>query len=203
MPFWIGVLIAAALLALALLCRASVVIHLSDSGGRITAHYLFFRFGIHPGKAQKGLERGVETVESAVQKEKPPVKKRTAGEFLELVRAIARSLNVIKSDLLRKLKVRDVDLSVAVGGIEPAGAAIVTGAISAAAYTALGLLSASTDSALPQVDIRPDYGAKETRFSLHLKVSAPVWALLIVAVKMVRHLAGALRAERKAEEAKA
>jgi|GEM_PF-5072493 len=175
----IGVLL---FLLLLILCPISLTAEYKDEKARVVLRYFFLRFVLVPQKEKKdGKEKKT--------KEKPD-KEKSTKDTLQTLKDTAEPLLDGAKKLLSHVSIPLLRLHVAVGGDDAAKTAVECGAISAGAYTTVGLIAALTKTRRTDISILPQYNGEwnvEFYIKLRILVIFVITSLNGVIIQLIRN----------------
>ena len=153
-------------------------------------HYLFLKFPILPEPEKPEAETTEEKTEAKqekpkekkpnilVQKTKAFLKAEGFNGFFELLGRLLKLTGTKASRLLKRFRVRDLDLYVMTGGPDAAAAAILYGQVCAAVYPAAEVLLRLVKCRKRRVSVDLDYNVTEPYVKLEADVSVrPIFAV--------------------------
>lgn len=115
--------------------------------------------------------------------EKIKEKRGFTGAVKELFSFAGDCLKKIKK-LLKHVKVRKLFLNITVAGSDAAATAIEYGAVCAAVYPVLSLVTSVADVKLKQIDIKSDFDVHNPDMEFSFSISVRVIHLLVTALKL-------------------
>ncbi len=151
----------------------------------VYARILCFKIPIAPGKKKKAKVKKQKKKKTKKTKavEKAPVKeKRTFSDTVELVEAVYDTLYMFWEKFQDRLKLKLVDLDIAVGSDNSAKTALLFGAVNVAAQSLLSLLSSFStynDCDNKNVRIRADFLAEKTTVGIDIRFSVNLIGVLL------------------------
>lgn len=142
----------------------------------LTLRYLFFRFHILPGEStapeEKEPEPETKKQGSGLKKLKAILKNKGFFGFLQSLFELAEMVAGAGKNLLTRFKIKYFDLYLCVGGkTDAAQAAILYGQLSAAAYSACGVLFSWKRCRKKAVSVDLDYGCEENTVNCSARIS--------------------------------
>lgn len=154
----------------------------------MSVKWLFFRKVLFParekkpGKAKEKKSRKPK----AEQKEKKTFEMPDDfWEFLTLIKNFLEKFAKIFGKTLKKIKVYDCNFQAAVAADDAASAAISSGTLNAAVYSAFAVVGSFVTLRTPVVTILPDVGRSDTEIVFYTKVSLRLVNMLAMAIKLV------------------
>ena len=186
----------AAVLVLVCLLRVGIQVTLGPEGTQAEVRLSLFHLRVYPGKeplpqAEHQAETAAKDGEQALKRRLPKIRPQDlldAGRTLwpPLKRALARTR--------RGVRIRPLELSVALGGAEdPAAAAELYGGLHALVWTGMPALEKLVVIRDPGIHLGIDFDAQETRAEGELGISIRLGTLIAVGTQLAVPAIGWLR----------
>ncbi len=174
-----GYLIALSILILlAFLLCSSVRANISYQDEMIVViEYLFLKFQVYPEKPPK---KGEEEKED---KDKKKLKIVNVQKFIRFVQRIIQMISGIIGDILKKCKIKLLQINIIVASEDAAQTAIQYGEVCAAVGTALGVFQAFIPPKKYDIHIAPDFTKTEFLLDLKIIMSLRLYTLLGILIK--------------------
>ena len=163
----------------------------------VRVRVLFLRFSILPGKPKKEKKVKTKKGEEAPSAEAKTKKKRTVSDIFKMISQgidIFKLLLELLGRLAARMRVKEFDLSLKVGGENAADAGIRYGTFCAVLYPAYGLMlsKCKVSHKHSQLNISADFDNNDTEVNFRARVNLAlfvvIWAALRAVCKYIAHI---------------
>lgn len=185
MTGWIVLGVILVLLLLLVLCRVGVEIVFAESK-RVTAFFGPIRLQIVPKPQKKEKKPKKESKKDTKKKEAKPAKEKVSKPKISasaILACLPQAWQILKKGLRmtrKRLRIDPLELSLTIGGEDPADTAILYGKAEAAMWTFMPQLQRLVHMPSPHIHLEPELQGGKTKADGQVGLSFLIWDLLVI-----------------------